>query len=256
VALARGDSPAALRLGREALRRWQDLDLPYEAARARLIAAAALSAEGDHDGSALELRAAEATFTSLGAQLDRRRAAEALRRETGESAAAEPSVAYAFMFTDIVASTDLVAAIGDAAWVSARGWHDRALRELFTAHAGEEITHAGDGFFVAFAEVSNAIACAVEIQRSLDRHRHEHGFALPVRIGLHATTAVRTTEDYAGRGVHEAARIAALAGGDEILASRAAFSRGPAELEIGEPRSVQLKGLAEPIEIAAIEWRA
>ena len=146
------------------------------------------------------------------------------------------------MFTDIVASTDLVAAIGDAAWVSARGWHNRALRELFTAHAGEEITHAGDGFFVAFAEVSNAIACAVEIQRSLDRHRHEHGFALPVRIALHATTAVRTTEDYAGRGVHEAARIAALAGGDEILASRAAFSRGPAELEIGEPRSVQLKG--------------
>jgi class 3 adenylate cyclase len=160
------------------------------------------------------------------------------------------------MFTDIVGSTDLVAAIGDAAWVGARGWHDRALRELFSAHAGEEISHAGDGFFVAFGEVANAIACAVEIQRSLDRHRREHGFALPVRIGLHATTAVRTPDDYAGRGVHEAARIAALADGNEILASRAAFSRAPAELEIGEPRPVQLKGLAEPIEIAAIAWHA
>jgi class 3 adenylate cyclase len=220
-----------------------------------MIVAGALSAAGDHDGSALELRAAEATFTRLGARLDARRAAEALGRESGGSSVSS-SVAYAFMFTDIVGSTDLVAAIGDAAWVSARSWHDRALRELFAPHAGEEISHAGDGFFVAFPEVSNAIACAVEIQRSLDRHRREHGFALPVRIGLHATTAVRTTEDYAGRGVHEAARIAALADGDEILASRAAFSRAPAELEIGEPRSVQLKGLAEPIEIAPIEWRA
>jgi class 3 adenylate cyclase len=256
VALARGDSAGALRLGREALRRWQDLDLPYEAARARLTAAAALSAEGDHDGSALELRAAEATFTRLGAQLDTRRAAEALRCETGESPAPERSVVHAFMFTDIVKSTDLVAAIGDAAWVGARGWHDRTLRDLFIAHAGEEITHAGDGFFVAFGQVTAAIACAVEIQRSLDRHRREHGFALPVRIGLHATTAVRTPDDYAGRGVHEAARIAALADGDEILASQAAFSRAPAELKIGEPRSVQLKGLAEPLEIAAIEWRA
>jgi class 3 adenylate cyclase len=183
-----------------------------------------------------------------------RRAAEALRRETGESPATEASVAHAFMFTDVVKSTDLVAAIGDAAWVSARGWHDRALRDLFVAHAGEEITHAGDGFFVAFSDVTAAIACAVEIQRSLDRHRREHGFALPVRIGLHATAAVRTADDYAGRGVHEAARIAALAGGDEILASRAAFSRVPAELKIGEPRSVSLRGLAEPIEIASIQW--
>jgi class 3 adenylate cyclase len=254
VELARGHNASALRLGREALRRWQDLDLPYEAARARLTAAAALSAEGDHDGSALELRAAEATFTRLGARLDVRRAAEALRSETGESAVS-PSVASAFMFTDVVRSTDLVAAIGDAAWVSARSWHDRTLRDLFAAHAGEEISHAGDGFFVAFGEVSKAIACAVEIQRSLERHRREHGFALPVRIGLHATTAVRTPDDYAGRGVHEAARIAALADGDQILASRAAFSRAPAELRIGEPRSVQLKGLAEPIEIAAIEWQ-
>jgi adenylate cyclase len=160
------------------------------------------------------------------------------------------------MFTDVVKSTDLVQAIGDDAWVSARAWHDGSLRDLFCEHAGEEITHAGDGFFVAFADVPSAIACAVEIQRTLDRHRREHGFALPVRIGLHATTALRTAEDYAGRGVHEAARIAALAQGSEIIASQAALALAPTDVRVGEPRSVELKGVAEPLQIAAIDWRA
>ena len=168
---------------------------------------------------------------------------------------AAASMQRAFMFTDIVKSTDLVAAIGDESWVSARAWHDRALRDLFRAHAGEEINHTGDGFFVAFADAPTAIACAIEIQRTLERQRREQGFALPVRIGLHATTALRTTEDYAGRGVHEAARIAAVAQGSEIVASQAALALAPAGTPAGEARSVDLKGLIDPVQVAAIDWR-
>src|SRR5262249_26305614 len=77
--------------------------------------------------------------------------------------------AAAFMFTDIVASTPLLVAIGDAAWQRLRAWHDRTLRELFAQRAGEEIDNAGDGFFVAFPSTEAALACAVEIQRALAR---------------------------------------------------------------------------------------
>lgn len=255
VSLARGDPESGLSAGRGALAVWQELDLPYEAARARLTVAAALTALGDQDGATLELRVAAAAFVQLGARLDARRIAQALPDQAGLQPADAPTFARAFMFTDIVKSTDVLAAIGDEAWVSARAWHDRTVRPLFLAHGGEEITHTGDGFFVVFPTAPAAIDCAIEIQRSLHRHRQQLGFALGVRIGLHAASATRTVDDYAGRGVHEAARIAKLAQGGEILASRAVLSLAPAGIQAGEARRAKLKGLVEPVEVAAIDWR-
>jgi class 3 adenylate cyclase len=255
VSLARGDPESGLSSGRAALAVWQELDLPYEAARARLTVAAALSALGDDGGAALELRAAASAFVRLGARLDARRAAEALPDEESTQPAGTAGCARAFMFTDIVKSTEVLAAIGDDAWVSARAWHDRTVRPLFRAHGGEEITHTGDGFFVAFPTAPAAIDCAIEIQRMLDQHRQQLGFALGVRIGLHAASATRTVDDYAGRGVHEAARIAALAQGGEILASRTVLSLAPAGVQAGGMRSAKLKGLPEPVDVAAIDWR-
>ena len=168
---------------------------------------------------------------------------------------AAPAVTKAFMFTDIEKSTDLLSVIGDEAWVSLRAWHDRALRELFSAHGGEEISHTGDGFFVAFPSTTAAVECAVEIQRTLDRQRREHGFAPAVRIGLHAAPATRTPDGYVGRGVHEAARIAGLAHGAEILASADMIAQAAVNVPGSEPRPVKLKGLNKPVEIVTINWR-
>jgi class 3 adenylate cyclase len=78
-----------------------------------------------------------------------------------------PEVARrAFLLTDIVDSTRLLDAIGDFAWHRLLDWHDSLLRSLFKTYAGEEIDHAGDGFFVAFDEPTSAIKCAIAIQRA------------------------------------------------------------------------------------------
>jgi class 3 adenylate cyclase len=180
-------------------------------------------------------------------------AGAALSYEQGRRAV-QP-VTRAFMFTDIEKSTDLLSAIGDEAWVSVRAWHDRALRGLVFAHAGEEISHTGDGFFVAFPSPTAAVACAVEIQRTLDRQRRQQGYAPAVRIGLHAAPATRTADGYAGRGVHQAARIAELAHGAEIVASADTLAHAAVNVRGGDPRRVKLKGLNEPVEIVTIDWR-
>src|SRR5437764_3572099 len=124
-----------------------------------------------------------------------------------------------FMFTDIVGSTNLVEALGDAAWENLLRWHDQMLRSMFVAHQGEEVVATGDGFFVGFDSPDAAVACAVAIQRGLAEHRQQHGFAPQVRIGLHASDATQVAANFRGKGVHEAARIAAQAEGGEILAS-------------------------------------
>ncbi len=159
-----------------------------------------------------------------------------------------------FMFTDIEKSTNLVEALGDEAWTNLLRWHDETLRALFVAHHGEEVVATGDGFFVGFDSPEAAVAAAIAIQRRLAEHRRQHGFAPQVRIGLHASEAAQVGKNFQGKGVHEAARIADLAEGGEILASKATIGAGMAH-PLSEPRTVTVKGITEPIEVVAIDWR-
>jgi DNA-binding CsgD family transcriptional regulator/tetratricopeptide (TPR) repeat protein len=75
VALAEGDYRAALVSLRQALRRWQELEAPYDAARARVLLALACRALGDGDAVELELEAARSAFAELGAAPDLARVA-------------------------------------------------------------------------------------------------------------------------------------------------------------------------------------
>ena len=70
VALADGDARAALAALRRAGRVWQELEAPYEAARARVLVGLACRALGDNDTAELELDAARAIFEELGAAPD------------------------------------------------------------------------------------------------------------------------------------------------------------------------------------------
>jgi class 3 adenylate cyclase len=162
-------------------------------------------------------------------------------------------VVRTFMFTDIVGSTNLLELLGDDAWHDLLRWHDETLRGLFTAFQGEEVTATGDGFFVSFDSPDAALACAVAIQRRLLEQRQKQGFSPQVRIGVHASGATQVGRNFQGRGVHEAARIAAIASGGKVLASRDTATGG--RYPVGEPRSVTLKGISEPLEIVEVLWR-
>ncbi len=159
------------------------------------------------------------------------------------------------MFTDICKSTDLVEALGDEAWEHLLTWHDQTLRATFSVHGGEEIKQLGEGFFVAFSHPSTALDCAVDIQRSLAQHRREHGFSPQVRIGLHEAEATKRGKDFGGKGVHVAARIGALADAGQILVSVSTFGGDPPSFQLTGERAVKLKGVAEPVSIASVDWQ-
>jgi class 3 adenylate cyclase len=255
VLLAGDDAAGAVRALRRAVAGWQEVDAPYEAARARLLLGRAIAQQGDAEGARLELQAARATFDRLGAAGDVRGTDAALAAVERRPEAASSEM-RTFVFTDIVSSTNLIEAIGDAAWVDVIRWHDQTLRAHFAAHHGEELDHAGDGFFVAFQDREDALACAVAIQRSLADHRRQQGFAPAVRMGLHAVAAARSGGTYRGKGVHEAARIAAIAGGGEIVASATTLDGLTERFPTSDARPVSLKGIAQPVDIVTVDWQA
>ncbi len=253
VLSAEGDAAGAIAELRRAVRHWTDADLPFETAHARRWLAVAHRAAGDEESAALELSAARVTFQQLGAVLEAARCAEMI--QAGQTRATGRRVTRTFMFTDIVGSTNLLETLGDAAWEDVMRWHNETLQAVIDAHEGEVVHGTGDGFFAAFGDAGSAISCAVAIQRTLADHRREHGFAPRIRIGLHAAEATVVADDYAGIGVHEAARVGALADGDEILVTVETAEAEPT-IAVTDERTVQLKGLEQPVKVASIDWRA
>jgi class 3 adenylate cyclase len=249
LALAEQRPGDAVRELRGAWQGWRDVDAPYEGARARVLLARAYRAEGDDGAARVELESAQSAFDRIGAARDSARISALLARP------ADSRAVRTFMFTDIVDSTKLIELLGDEAWESLLAWHDRTLRTCFDRHSGEEVKNEGDGFFVAFTDGRAALECAITAQRTLDQHRREHGFAPQIRIGIHAAEVTDREGDYGGKGVHVAARIGASASADEIVASRATLEGLDGRFTTSAARALQLKGLAEPVLVATVDWR-
>lgn len=86
VLLAEGDPPAALTALRSAWTAWKELDVPYEAARVRVLVGLACCRLGDREGAEMELDAARWVFQQLGAIPELARL-EALSGKAGVKAA-------------------------------------------------------------------------------------------------------------------------------------------------------------------------
>ncbi len=253
--LKAGDATAAIESLERAWRMWAAVEHPFERGRTRAALGEARRSAGDEAAAQMELKAALATLMSLGARTEADRIRGLLgQEERGDTEATR--VTRTFVFTDIETSTDLVELIGDDAWRDLLRWHDRTLRSAIDGCGGEEVAHTGDGFFAAFADARDAVEAAVDIQRRLLRHRREAGFAPKVRIGVHTAEATRQDGNYHGAGVHVAARIGAVAAGEEVVVSReVAEAAGKLPYPLGEPRSVELKGVSEPVEVMKVGWR-
>ena len=117
------------------------------------------------------------------------------------------------LFTDIVGSTERAAALGDRAWAELIERHHALVRRELARHRGTEVDTAGDGFFATFDGPARAIHCAEAV---LEGARE---LGLELRAGVHTGECELAAGKVAGIAVVIGARISALAGPGEVLAS-------------------------------------
>jgi class 3 adenylate cyclase len=147
------------------------------------------------------------------------------------------------LFTDIVASTDRAAEIGDRAWRELLERHNVLVRERLELFRGREIKTIGDGFIAIFDGPARAVRCAQEI---VDGVRE---LGLAVRCGLHTGECEFLDDDIGGIAVHIGARVSALARGGEVLVSSTVKDLVVgSELEFDDRGTHQLRGVPG-------EWR-
>jgi class 3 adenylate cyclase len=115
------------------------------------------------------------------------------------------------LFTDIVASTERLAEIGDERWRKELDRHDGLVRDNLSTFRGREINTAGDGFFATFDGPARAIRCAQAIIDAANT------VGLNLRVGIHTGECEVRGNDYGGIAVHIGARVAALARADQVL---------------------------------------
>ena len=144
---------------------------------------------------------------------------EQVMRETERLAAsvkqpeARETVLATVLFTDIVASTERAAALGDRAWAELLERHHALVRGELARFRGREVDTTGDGFLASFDGPARAIRCACAVRDSVRR------LDLEIRAGIHTGEAELVAGTLGGIAVHTGARVAALAQPGEVLVS-------------------------------------
>ena len=160
------------------------------------------------------------------------------------------------MFTDIEASTQLVARLGDSAARDILRRQESVCRRAVAEHGGIEIKTMGDGFMVSFPSASAALDTAIDIQRGLTDEFAFGQEIVKMRIGIHAGEPIAEDDDLHGTAVIMASRIMATASGDEIMVSSLVreLVAGRDYRFMGRGQRL-LKGFDQPVPLFELDWR-
>lgn len=156
------------------------------------------------------------------------------------------------LFTDIVDSTQLSEAMGDRHWSEVISEHFEMVRAIVEAGQGSVVKTLGDGGMYAFPSATGALLAAIRIQQSM---AGSEAPALRLRSGAHTGDVIQGTSDYIGLTVNKAARVAAAADGGQVLVSQTTGEvADPSQIQLGEPQTVELKGISGTHVVFPLVW--
>ena len=159
----------------------------------------------------------------------------------------------AFLFADLRDYTAFVEREGDHAAAELITDYRALIRSRLPAHEGAELKTEGDSFYIVFPSPSKAIAFGADVFRAA----HEStGRRLKFGVGIHVGETVPLDGQFVGSAVNIAARICALAGAGELLVTDTVrgLVRTTAAFTFEDRGPTQLKGVAEPVHVFAVDW--
>jgi non-specific serine/threonine protein kinase len=161
------------------------------------------------------------------------------------------------LLTDVVDSTQLAQALGEAELSALWQAHDRLARDLLSAWRGREIDKT-DGFLLLFGDAADAAGYALAYHRALAVLGHK----LKARAGLHVGPVIlreNNASDVAlgakqmeleGLAKATAARVMSLArGGQTLLTADARQALGATALRVQSHGHWRMKGVSAPVEL-------
>ena len=163
-----------------------------------------------------------------------------------------PSGLKVLLMTDLVGSVALQERLGSDAYAELKDQHDSLFESVLASSSGEILEQTGDGYFIVFSNVREALETALTLQHRL--HHGDWSHERPkVRIGIHLGEVTPTIDRatgqarYTGVNVSLTARLMDLAAGDQILLSRPVYENGTRSLRAHPP--------PEAVPAPSLRWR-
>ena len=160
-----------------------------------------------------------------------------------------------FLIADVRGYTRFTEQHGDEAAGMLAGRFSEITGDVVEAAGGSVVEFRGDEALAVFDSARAAIAAAVELQRRFaDATFSDESLPLPTGIGLDAGEAVPLAGGYRGAALNLAARLCALAGAGEILASHEVIHLAGAVpgVTYEERGPVQVKNLTQPVRVVRV----
>jgi class 3 adenylate cyclase/pimeloyl-ACP methyl ester carboxylesterase len=161
------------------------------------------------------------------------------------------------LFCDVVGSTERLSRLGDDAGDEFRRSLFARLRACVDDAGGREVKNLGDGLMVVFQRSAiDALVCAQAMHR--EAAALDATDPVQLRIGLSVGEVAEEDGDWFGTPVVEAARLCAVAGPEQTLATSLVRtlvgSRGHHRFRDVGP--LQLKGLPAPVSVTEVDGLA
>jgi class 3 adenylate cyclase len=163
------------------------------------------------------------------------------------------------VFADLVGSTGIFERLGDETAGRFVTQLTGALSKTFEEHHGRVVKLLGDGIFTVFQSESDAVAACVAIQSRLkDKPVYPggSGHAVQMQMGVESGEVVEIEGDCYGDAVNSAARLADLAGAEQILTTARVRDALPAfqQAQLRSLGPMYLRGKQEVTEVFRVEW--
>jgi class 3 adenylate cyclase len=152
------------------------------------------------------------------------------------------------VFTDVVASTATLAAVGDRRWNELLEMHDRVTERLVKRFWGRLVNRMGDGLVATFDCPARAVRCAEAICREIGL------LGIKVRAGVHVGEIELRGDEIRGIAVHIAARVMKAADAGEVVVTRTVKDlTAGSGLRFADRGVQELKGIPEPWQLLALQ---
>jgi adenylate cyclase len=171
---------------------------------------------------------------------------------------AETRKLAAILVSDVVGYSRLAGSDEDRILARLRALRSDLIDPTIAIHNGRVVKRTGDGSIVEFRSVVDAVRCAIEVQNGMI----ERNAGLPperrieFRVGIHLGDVVEESDgDLMGDGVNIAARLEGIAKPGAICLSEDAYRQVKSRLDlaVSDLGPVQLKNIAEPVRVYALE---
>lgn len=168
-----------------------------------------------------------------------------------------PDGALTLLLTDIENAAAIQEQLGGERWSDLLRDHRTMLERIVEHHDGNLVKSESDGHMIAFSSAHGGLRCAIELQRTFaGRPLTALGEPLAIRSGLHTGFVIVNADDFFGRNVVLAARIADRAAGGEILISEALreYTETDPTFHVTLRGEYHFKGMLGEHKVYTVDW--